>query len=84
MSQYFITSVILLSIFLTKVESHGYLSNPPARNAAWKYGFKVPPNYDVMSLNCVEEVANAVFVVITSLQRTNHMKLVVLLPKKLL
>ncbi len=52
MSQYFITSVILLFIFLTKVESHGYLSNPPARNAAWKYGFKVPPNYDVMSLNC--------------------------------
>ena len=52
MNRCLIVSYIFLVISLSEVEPHGYLSNPPARNAAWRYGFSVPANYDLMSLNC--------------------------------
>ncbi|UJR22494.1 hypothetical protein I4U23_025547 [Adineta vaga] len=28
------------------------MEDPPARNAAWRYGFNVPENYDDVGLNC--------------------------------
>jgi len=52
MNRYFHCFIIFLVVSLNEVEPHGYLSNPPARNAAWRYGFSVPANYDLMSLNC--------------------------------
>ena len=52
MQRYFLITLIVIITFLHGVESHGYLSNPPARNAMWKYGFNVPANYELMSLNC--------------------------------
>lgn len=52
MNSLFSTSILLVSIFLTQVESHGYLADPPARNVMWRYGFSVPASYSYTGLNC--------------------------------
>ncbi|CAF0894028.1 unnamed protein product [Adineta steineri] len=39
-------------ISLHHIHGHGRMEDPPARNAAWRYGFNVPANYDDVGLNC--------------------------------
>lgn len=45
--------VFILLLLPVLVQSHGYLCNPPSRNAAWLCGFPNddPKNYDQMALN---------------------------------
>jgi hypothetical protein len=45
--------MFFLIFFLPLVQAHGFLCDPPARNAAWMCGFPqdTPKNYDLMSLN---------------------------------
>lgn len=52
MNYFFYSSFVLVIIFLTKVESHGYLADPPARNVMWRYGFDVPTSNSYTGLNC--------------------------------
>ena len=44
--------IICLFISFYEVNSHGRMNDPPARNAMWRYGFAVPPNYNDLGLNC--------------------------------
>lgn len=44
--------LILVSVLLCQVDSHGRMNIPPARNVMWRYGFNVPANYDDFGLNC--------------------------------
>lgn len=41
-----------LSFQASLVLGHGRLIEPASRNAAWRYGFGVPPNFDDNGLNC--------------------------------
>ena len=41
-----------VSLLIGGVSGHGRMDQPPARNAAWRFGFKTPPNYDDVGLNC--------------------------------
>ncbi|CAF0864310.1 unnamed protein product [Rotaria sordida] len=43
---------ITILISLQQIHGHGRMEDPPARNAAWRYGFDVPANYDDVGLNC--------------------------------
>ncbi|CAF1286058.1 unnamed protein product [Adineta steineri] len=43
---------ITILISIQQVYGHGRMEDPPARNAAWRYGFDVPANYDDVGLNC--------------------------------
>ncbi|CAF4572679.1 unnamed protein product [Rotaria socialis] len=43
---------LIILISLQKIHGHGRMEDPPARNAAWRYGFDVPANYDDVGLNC--------------------------------
>ncbi|CAF1047713.1 unnamed protein product [Adineta ricciae] len=47
-----IFSWFIAILSLQQVHGHGRLEDPPARNAAWRYGFNVPVNYDDVGLNC--------------------------------
>ena len=49
MSRHSLAGFVSLAFLLSLVESHGYLSDPAARNAAWRYGFNVPANYDLVA-----------------------------------
>lgn len=44
--------LISLSSQASLVWGHGRLIEPAARNAAWRYGFDVPPNFDENQQNC--------------------------------
>jgi len=44
---------ILLCLFqLARISGHGMLTDPPARNAMWRYGFPNPVNYNDNELYC--------------------------------
>jgi hypothetical protein len=45
--------IVWLLFFLPLVKAHGFLCDPPSRNAAWMCGFPNdhPKNYDQMALN---------------------------------
>ncbi len=43
---------LLLVVTIYRVESHGRMEDPPARNCAWRHGFKTPANYNDLELNC--------------------------------
>lgn len=49
---------ILLSLvcfttgFLQTVYGHGYMTLPPSRSSAWRFGFGTPTNYDDNALYC--------------------------------
>ncbi|CAF2156124.1 unnamed protein product [Rotaria magnacalcarata] len=45
-------SCFILIISLPHIYGHGRMEDPPARNAAWRFGFNVPTNYDDVGLNC--------------------------------
>merc|ERR1719483_244395 len=48
-----LTSCWLLTIILTvEVRGHGMLTDPPARNAMWRYGYSNPVNYNDNELYC--------------------------------
>ena len=47
-----IISVINLSFLIQIVTSHGRMNEPAARNAAWRFGYNIPPNYNDNELNC--------------------------------
>ncbi|CAF0854868.1 unnamed protein product [Didymodactylos carnosus] len=44
--------ILLFTYIINSVNGHGRLDEPPARNSAWRYGFKVPADYDDVGLNC--------------------------------
>eukprot|EP00121_Abeoforma_whisleri_P014549 Awhi_evm1s13415 len=45
-------SWVLFNVLLVlEVKAHGYMAQPAARNALWKFGYQNPPNYNLMSLN---------------------------------
>jgi hypothetical protein len=59
--------IVIIVILLRQINGHGRMEDPPARNAAWRYGkylhfifpkrlvflgFDVPSNYDDVGLNC--------------------------------
>jgi len=43
---------VLLNSLISGVFGHGYLAEPPARNAMWRYGFANPVNYNDNELYC--------------------------------
>ena len=45
---YILAAAQLISI----VSGHGYLTNPPSRNAMWRFGFKTEKNYNDNEQNC--------------------------------
>ncbi|CAF1017090.1 unnamed protein product [Didymodactylos carnosus] len=44
--------IFICTYLFNIVHGHGRLEEPPARNAAWRYGFNIPANYDDVGLNC--------------------------------
>jgi len=44
--------VILLAALVTTVTPHGFLYDPPARNAMWRFGYSNPVNYNDNELYC--------------------------------
>jgi len=44
--------LLLFPFLLGLVRGHGYLAEPPARNAMWRYGFLNPVNYNDNELYC--------------------------------
>ncbi|XP_074596675.1 uncharacterized protein LOC141851785 [Brevipalpus obovatus] len=44
--------LMILANWQPQVDCHGYLSDPPARTSAWRYGFKTPKNYNDMEMFC--------------------------------
>jgi hypothetical protein len=46
-------SILFLIVFFHSVHGHGFLCDPPSRNAAWMCGFPKdePKNYDQMAMN---------------------------------
>jgi len=45
-------SILSLTTLIYQVNSHGMLTDPPARNAMWRYGFPNPVNYNDNELYC--------------------------------
>ena len=52
LQRYVIGTSMLLACFISGVNCHGFLWNPPGRSVAYKAGYKTPANYDHMGLNC--------------------------------
>ena len=48
----FLKSIVLVFNFFILVNARGRMIDPPHRGNMWQHGFKVPANYDDMSLNC--------------------------------
>eukprot|EP00121_Abeoforma_whisleri_P014861 Awhi_evm1s13706 len=46
-----LVSTLVITLSVTKVQAHGYMAQPAARNALWLFGYQSPPNYDLMSLS---------------------------------
>lgn len=46
------TIVVLVALMGGVCEAHGRLEEPAARNCAWRFGYKTPPNYNDNELNC--------------------------------
>ena len=44
--------LLLLLATLSTVTPHGFLYDPPARNAMWRFGFTNPVNYNDNELYC--------------------------------
>ena len=44
--------IVVVAISVYRVDSHGRMEEPAARNSAWRHGFKTPANYNDLELNC--------------------------------
>jgi len=53
-SSLYYVKLLLIGCFLhsDRVEGHGMLTDPPARNAMWRFGYKNPVNYNDNELYC--------------------------------
>ncbi|EFX65039.1 hypothetical protein DAPPUDRAFT_65736 [Daphnia pulex] len=49
---YSVFVVLVLAIAPTLVVGHGMMLSPPQRSSMFRFGFKVPPNYNDNGLNC--------------------------------
>ena len=45
-------ALMLCVVVMKTTDGHGMMLDPPSRSVMWKYGFKVPENYDANGLNC--------------------------------
>ena len=45
-------TIVFLTLLMHKASAHGRMEDPPARNCAWRHGFKTPANYNDLELNC--------------------------------
>ncbi len=48
----FCLTFYIFFLFTIHVSGHGRLIDPPQRGSMWRFGFKVPPNYNDMSNYC--------------------------------
>lgn len=44
--------LLMVAIAPTLVVGHGMMLSPPQRSSMFRFGFKVPPNYNDNGLNC--------------------------------
>merc|ERR1711872_1101739 len=44
--------ILITSFYLNHVDGHGMITDPPARNAMWRYGYTNPVNYNDNELYC--------------------------------
>ena len=49
---FIIITILLLTLEVPYVLSHGRMMEPPARNTMWRFGFPVKPNYEDSELFC--------------------------------
>ncbi|XP_074597611.1 uncharacterized protein LOC141852490 [Brevipalpus obovatus] len=49
---YFAIVVVVLMNLKLQVDCHGYLSDPPARTSAWRFGFNTPVNHNDNEMFC--------------------------------
>ena len=47
-----VMTVVMMTMTLRSVSSHGRLVEPPSRSSMWRYGFNTPHNYDDNAINC--------------------------------
>merc|ERR1711872_656376 len=47
-----LTLLLVSPLLLTLTSGHGMITDPPARNAMWRYGYTNPVNYDDNELYC--------------------------------
>lgn len=43
---------LLCCAIISQISGHGYMSDPPGRSAAWRYGFDTAPNFNDNQVTC--------------------------------
>lgn len=52
MSPLLFVNLFIVVLLLDRIEGHGMMLDPPSRSSMWRFGFKVPANYDDDGLYC--------------------------------